>query len=180
MNYKELNLTTDKETITTHILINGQQKDIEIKKYLPIKDKIDLIQVALQQSSQNGIYNEIKLDMYFHLYIVYFYTNLDFSSEDKEDEYKLFDELESNDIILGVVGAINRDEYEKLKYYLNVLKRTNSKYKNSPVALINTVIEELPKTIETAGKMVEGFDKNKYQEVIEFAKAANGNRSIPI
>ena len=66
---------------------------INVKQYLPIRDKIDLVQIALQQAEENGVYNEIKLDMYFNLYLVYLYSDIEFSEEDKEDEFVLFDKL---------------------------------------------------------------------------------------
>ena len=51
---------------------------IEVQQYLPIEDKIDLVQIALQMSEEDGIYNEALLDMYFNLYIVFLYTNISF------------------------------------------------------------------------------------------------------
>ena len=175
--YKELNLSIDTETAIARF---NDTIDIEVKQYLPIQDKIDLVQIALQQSWENGFYNEVKLDMYFHLYIVYFYSNLVFSPEDREDEYKLFDELESNDVIISIIGAMEENEYERLKYYLSALKESTINYKSSAAAVVNSIVQDLPKNAAAAAEIVEGFDKEKYAEVVAFAKAANGNRPIPV
>ena len=48
---------------------NGQK--IEVFQYVPIADKDDMIQSIIQNSVHNGIYNPIKADMYFHLYLIY-------------------------------------------------------------------------------------------------------------
>ena len=48
-------------------------QSIEVKQYLPINDKKDLIQIALQKSEENGVYNQILLDVYFNLNLVYLY-----------------------------------------------------------------------------------------------------------
>ena len=69
---------------------------IEVKQYLPIDEKYDLISVALQKAKEDNIYNELKLDMYFDLYLVYLYTNVTFTDKQKEDEAKLYDALQSN------------------------------------------------------------------------------------
>ena len=49
---------------------NGQK--IEVFQYVPITDKDDMIQSIIQNSVNRGIYNPIKADMYFHLYLVYY------------------------------------------------------------------------------------------------------------
>ena len=47
-----------------------------ILNYLPMRDKIDLIQIALQKSENDGVYNELLLDVYFHLNLIYLYNHL--------------------------------------------------------------------------------------------------------
>lgn len=51
-------------------------------------------------------------------------------------------------------------------------------YKHSTVSLIQGLITDLPKQAEAMQNIIDNFDKNKYQEVINFAKAANGGREI--
>jgi hypothetical protein len=114
MKYSDLKLKTNINTIITKI----NDIEIEVLEYLPMSDKIDLIQIALQKAEENGIYNEMKLDMYFNLYIVYMYSNLEFTDEEKADEFKLYDELQSNNIIIGIIGAIDENEYDCLLDYL--------------------------------------------------------------
>ena len=57
MLYKDLNLKIKDQTET--ISIQGQ--DINVLQYLPVHDKNDLVQIALQNSRENGVINEIKL-----------------------------------------------------------------------------------------------------------------------
>ena len=125
MKYSDLKLSINNEVITTTV----NEVEIEVRRYLSIEDKIDLIEVALQKAEENGIYNEMKLAMYFDLYIIYMYTNLEFTDEEKMDEYKLYNELESNGVITAVLGAL--EEYEILFHYLNIMKETKMRYKTS-------------------------------------------------
>jgi len=175
MKYSEIKqpIKSDK----AYTLINN--KEIEVLQYLPISDKIDLIQIALQKAEENGIYNEMKLDVYFNLYLVYMYTNLEFTDEEKEDEFALYDELQSNNVIISVIGAMDKDEYDFLWDYLNIMKKSNLKYKKSAAALIQSFIQDMPKNAAAAANIVDNFDKEKYQNVLDFAKAANGDRPIP-
>ena len=45
--------------------------DVQIKvlQYLPIEQKNEIIQLTMQNSEENGLFNQLLLDMYFHLYI---------------------------------------------------------------------------------------------------------------
>lgn len=172
MKYSDLNLSINNDTVTTQTPFG----DIEVRKYLPVEDKIDLIEIALQKSEENGIYNEMKLAMYFNLYIVYMYTDLEFTDEEKADEYKLYNELESNNIIISVLGAL--DEYEELFHYLNIMKDIKMRYKTSAAAMVQTFVQDMPRNAAAMSEIVDNFDKEKYKEVVEFAKYANGGRPI--
>ena len=44
--------------------------------------------------------------MYFNLYIVYMYTDLIFTEEDKLDEAEIYDTLESNGLIAEIISMI--------------------------------------------------------------------------
>ena len=176
MKYSDLKLKIKTETSIVKI---NDNTEIEVLQYLPIEDKIDLIQIALQKSLENGIYNEIKLDMYFNLYIVYMYSNLEFTDEEKEDEFKLYNELQSNDIIVHVIAGMEDGEYDCLLDYLKSIQEANEVYRTSVAALLQSVIQDLPKNAAAAAEIVDSFDPKKYQNVVDFAKAANGQRNIP-
>lgn len=165
---------------TDYNIVKIGDKEVKVLQYLPISDKIDLVQIALQKSQENGIYNVMKLDVYFNLYIVYMYTDLEFTEEEKADEFALYDQLETNGVFLDVIGAIPTDEYESLLTYLKELRDANNSYRNSAAALIQSFIQDLPRNAAAAANIVDNFDKEKYQNVLDFAKAANGDRPIPI
>ena len=106
------------------------------------------------------------------------YTDIVFTDKQKEDEVKLYDTLESNGLITEVVKNIPEEEYNKLFEYMDELIKLNMTYKQSAGALISSFINDLPKQAETAAKIVEQFDASQFQQVLDFAKAANGGREI--
>ena len=79
VSYANLKLKTKYEIKT----FNFNNTEIEVKQYLPIEDKYDLVMITLQKAEENGIYNALKLDMYIHLHLVYMYTNLSFIEKQK-------------------------------------------------------------------------------------------------
>ena len=91
-----------------------QDKTIEVLQYLPFEDKYDLVMITLQNSLEDNIYNPMKLNMYFHLYLVMMYTNIEFSEEDRADLSKLYDILESNGIVEQVINLVPEAEYNQL------------------------------------------------------------------
>ena len=170
----EFNLKTNNQ-FNTFTIDNIQ---VNVKKYLPVSDKIDLIQVALQKAQEDGIYNEMKLDVYFHLNIIYLYTDVEISQEDREDEMELYDILESNNIIDQVVAHMEKGEYVELRDYLERMEADYLGYKNTAAAVLNKIIQDLPKNAAAAAEIIDSFDKEKYQAVEDFATAANGGRNI--
>lgn len=176
MNYKDLNLHTNNDMY----FIEVQGKKINIKKYLPINDKKDLVEITLQKAEQaDGTYNEILIDMYFNLHLIYLYTDIVFTDEDREDEMRLYDELESSGTLERILDKIPDEEYNTLMDYLKAMRKEASSYKHSAAAMVQKLIVDLPKNAEAAAKIVEDFDPKKYREVVDFAQHANGNRPIP-
>jgi hypothetical protein len=174
VSYANLKLKTDTSVKT----FKFNDTEIEILNYLPIEDKYDLIMVTLQKAKEGSIYNSIKLDVYFHLNLVYMYTNLSFTDKQREDELKIYDNLKSNGFMDLFLEALGEKEYNELFQFMTDEIKTEMKYNLSMSGVISKIITDLPKNAEAAMDIVNNFDKSKFQEVIDFAQAANGGRPI--
>ena len=160
-----------KPVTTTH-KFEWNGNEIEVLDYLPIEDKYDLIMITLQESKENnGIYNQFKMDMFFHLNLIFMYTNIQFTDKQKEDLIKLYDILESNGIISAVVAAIPEDEYNYLFDTMGDVAEAYGAYDNSFAGVVNNFMVNMPINAAEAMKIVENFDPEKYSEVVNFAKA---------
>lgn len=153
-------------------------KDIEVLQYLPIEDKYSLVMIALQNAYVDGIYNDIILEQVFNLNIVYMYTNIAFTDNQRANEAKLYDELESNGFIAQVIASIPENEYLALLDYLKNVRQSLTDYKMSVNATLQAFVENLPENAAAAADIVDNFDSEKYKAVVNFARAANGNREI--
>lgn len=152
--------------------------DIEVLKYLPVEDKLALIDITLQNSKEGSIYNSTKMDIFFHLYLVLMYTNINFTEKQKEEPIKLYDILKSNGLIDKVIENMEEEEYTFLLDCLNQQAKDITEYKNSLAGVLFTFMEQLPERAEEIAAAVENFDPSKFQNVLDFAKAANGGKSI--
>ena len=169
VDFKSLNLKVNDSVKT--ININGI--DIEIRNYLPIEDKMDLIQIALQQAENTIGYDTILIDVYFHLYLVYFYTNIKFTEEEKAEPLKLFDILDSNNIISIVASSIPSAEFEDMKDYLYSQLENNSKFKTSLIYILDILMNK----IKDATKYLNDADYEKIFTSIKTNIIENGNNN---
>ena len=89
--FSKLGLTKDKLDEFQTVEFNDQT--VEVKQYLPIAEKAELISRVLNNSVDDdaGYYNNLKLDMWLALEIVYAYSNINFTEKQKSDPMKLYD-----------------------------------------------------------------------------------------
>lgn len=172
--YSSLKLKAQEEIKTFKV----EDKDIEVKQYLSMNDKIDLIEITLQKAKENRIYNPIKVDMFFHLHLVYLYTNITFTDKQREDEYKLYDILHSNGIIINVLENIPEVEYETLFELMQERIEIEMNYNTTAAAMIENILEQLPRSASTAAEIMNSIDLSSMNSVVSFAKALNADRDI--
>ena len=172
--YASLKLKNKNETEK----IDFEGHTIEVLQYLPIEDKYSLVNITLQKAKEGSIYNPVKIDWFFHLNLVYMYSNITFTEKQREDEAKLYDILVSNGLMDAIISKIPDNEYQTLFGYIGSLIDDTLNFKNSVSGIISEIVESLPERAEQMQKIVDNFDPNKYQAVLDFAKSANGNRDI--
>ena len=152
---------------------------ISVKTYLPVEDKITLIQLVAQQAIEDGIFMPMKVDMYMGMYMIFFYSDLEFTDEEKENVPQLFDEILNSGLYEAIIYSIPSEEckllYTNLDKYIEKVERHSS----SNAYLINRLLEQLPTTMDEVNEVMRNFDPNSFAEVISFARAANGGRDIP-
>lgn len=119
--------------------LNGET--IEVKEYLPVNDKLNLITAVLQQVAQNEypFVNPVQMDVYTTLEILYAYSNIEFTEEEKADPAALYDELEKYNIANKVIAFIPETEY---KFIIEGVEKTvyaYYTYRNSVKGIIEDV-----------------------------------------
>ena len=174
LSYANLKLKINTETKKADY--NGNT--IEVLQYVAIADKYDLVHMVLNKSFEEGLFNPVKVDVYFHLGLVYLYSNLNITDKQREDEFKLYDNLASNGVLSTILELIPESEYQTLYTYIEEQQKKTLKYRYSATATIQSLIQDLPKNAALAKDIVDNFDKEQFQEVIDFARNANGGRKI--
>ena len=177
MLFKNMNITLKNETKLVKI---GDNIEFNVKQYLPAEDKNAILEIAMQTADQGTILNTFALDAIFHTYLVFKYTDIEFSDDDKVDILALYDLLEENEIISAVITAIPATEYNSLKEYLLEMVDSYLTYRNSARALVEQFSMFAPQAAEKLNDVTQNFDTEKFQQIIDLANKTGKSNKIPV
>ena len=106
-------------SIIISFYIEFNEQTIEVKRYLPINEKLEMAGRILSLSEdENRFWNIGKLDLFFNLEVLYNYTNLSFTDKQKDDPCKLYDLVETSGLLTEVKRAIGNDGYARSNLFL--------------------------------------------------------------
>ena len=121
----------------------GEEICYEVKRYLPFKDKLDLVSRIINQSiDDNGFYNPMRVKLYMTLEVVYAYTNLSFTEKMKEDPFKLYDILVSTGIFADIVNCICEKDWEEIQDGVWSTIDNIYNYRNSVMGILDNVVND--------------------------------------
>ena len=116
---------------------------IEVKNYLPVNDKLELIGNVINYAvDDNGYYNEGKIQIFFVLEVMNAYTNLTFTEKQKEDPCKLYDLIVGNELWEKFWDIIPASEKEYLDTCLRKTIVSIYEYKNSVMGILETISQD--------------------------------------
>lgn len=116
------------------------EQEVEVKQYLPVQKKLELIsKVANFSSDVNNFANPVKVEVFFDLEVVFAYTNIAFTEKQKEDLVKLYDLLKENKIFDIIIEAIPEEEYDSLWADTWSCISEIYKYQNSILGLLDII-----------------------------------------
>lgn len=121
-------------------IINYNNQIIEVKQYLPINTKLELISNVINSSMDNNNFsNPVKEYLFLHLEIVENYTNIAFTDKQKEDPCKLYDLLKSNGILDLIIQNIPENEYDDLRIDTDLCSKAIYDYRNSVMGILEVI-----------------------------------------
>ena len=126
---------------TKSIMVADQE--IEIKQYLPINDKLELISRVINSSADDmKFYNVGKMEIFLNLEILYTYTNINFTEKQKEDVCKLYDLVVSSDLLNKILDNIPETEINFIRNTILDTVENIYKYQNSIMGILDTVVTD--------------------------------------
>lgn len=120
--------------------ITWNDQEIEVKKYLPIEDKIKIVEKVLNESvDDNGYYNVIRLDVYTVVEAMLAYTNITVTEKQREDTLKLYDAFISSGLYNNVFQNIAFNDFCDLEDFIKVSIDNIYKYRNSAAGIMEAI-----------------------------------------
>ena len=137
-------LVTVKESDTKTIEINGEE--IVVKQYLPLTEKLGLIQDIGLAAIGDSYVNPVSIDVLLDIKIVQYYTNINFTEKQMEDTEKLYDMLTMNNIINSVYQAIPAEEIRRLNTWVHKTVNEVSTFRNSAAGIMEAITKNYDAT----------------------------------
>jgi hypothetical protein len=158
--FNKLNLKIDNTVNNLQWNIPGTSEfiEVEVKYYLSIEEKIELITNIINLSvDSNGFYNPIKVKIFTTLEIMYHYTNINFTDKMKENPFKLYDLVVSTGLYEKVKHLISNDDYVIIMKTVEETIKNIYDYKNSVMGILDNVTDDYDNL---------NFDAAKIQKMI--------------
>ena len=151
--------------------IQVQGKEVLIKNYLPMSEKIKFVQNVLNNSADdNNFPNPMKIDVCFAYEIITHYTNITFTEEEQKDLTKLYDKLICSRVYSAVCNAIPSGEFETITNYTHTIVEEFYKQQNSAMGIMEKVTSDYSNLDFEANDIREKLqagDLNFLKEVLE-------------
>lgn len=121
-------------------IVEWNEQKIEVKQYLPIEDKLDLVTKIINDSiDTNNFYNPAKIYIFTILNTILYYTNINLTEKQKEDVAKTYDLLVSSGLSVKIFEQINPYEYNQIKSWVLETVQSIYSYAQSVLGILETV-----------------------------------------
>lgn len=121
---------------------------IEVKTYLPIQEKLALMERVIEYSHEpeSNYSNPVKTEIYLNLEVLFTYTNIAFTDKQREDVPKLYDEVVHSGLLDAVLGVIPQSEYEGIAAAIKKAVKAIYRYQNSVMGVLDIISNDYENT----------------------------------
>lgn len=114
---------------------------LEIRNYLPIDKKTDLIQFVVNSALDEltGCFSPVRVEVYFSIAICKWYADIAFTEKQIKEISKTYDLLEENGIINGIMSQIPEGEREFLQDLVSDTIEDIARYNSSAAGIIQSM-----------------------------------------
>ena len=139
VSFTKLGLKKNEEVGILHI----NEQDIEVKQYLPINEKLELISSVINSAAdENNFSNPVKENVFLTLEILYHYTNINFTDKQKEDPVKLYDLVVSSGLVNKVTDLIPEEELDEVINGVAQSVKAIYTYRNSALGILESISQD--------------------------------------
>ena len=131
-----------KSTVEIKPIVWNEQT-IEVKQYLPIEDKLKIVENVLNYSAEDKrFYNVGKIEVFLTLEVFQNYTNITFTDKQKENPAKLYDNLNTSGLVNSIIEVIPEQEFLFLYKLVKKTIKSVYSYSNSVMGILEAVQQD--------------------------------------
>lgn len=124
-------------------VLEWNEQNIEVKNYLPMSEKLELVSNIINNSiDDNGYYNPMRVHIHLIIETILAYTNINVTEKQREDVLKLYDLFVSTGLSGKIMSTINPYEYNYIKQWVNETIHSIYEYKNSVMGILDTISQD--------------------------------------
>ena len=139
VSFTKLGLKKNEDVGILHI----NEQDIEVKQYLPINEKLELISSVINSAAdENNFSNPVKENVFLTLEILYHYTNINFTDKQKEDPVKLYDLVVSSGLVNKIIDLIPEEELDEVINGVAQSVKAIYTYRNSVLGILESISQD--------------------------------------
>lgn len=136
VSFTKLGLKPNNEVVN----IQFNEQIIEVKQYLPVEEKLDLISSVLELShDENNFANPTKVHVFTVLEVCEKYASINFTEKQKENPAKLYNLIVGNGLYNIIKNAIPTTEYEDLINSIDTTISAVYTYRNSLFGILDAI-----------------------------------------
>ena len=116
------------------------EQEFEVKQYLPLEDKLELISEIVNQSiDDNNFANPARIELFTVIEIVKNYTNIVFTEKQLENSLKLYDLIVSSGLGKVIRENMCSDEFDFITVTVDATIAEIYEYKNSVLGILENI-----------------------------------------
>lgn len=156
---------------TNVIPLTWNNEVIEIKEYLPIEKKLEMItRIVAQSLDDNNFANPARLKIFTCLEVMYAYTNINFTDKQKEDILGLYDLLNSSGLwkqVKNILEDTKPNEWDIIVQTTKEVVNEIYRYRDSALGIIQAVAEDYKNLDLDATKIQEKIANKENLELLD-------------
>lgn len=148
-------------------IIKFKEQDIEVKQYLPLKEKLGMIQdIGIAAIGEKWV-NPVIVDVLFNIKVIQYYTNINLTETQLSNPEELFDTLELNGIVDTIQRNIPESEIEIIRFWLKETINSINNYNNSALGVMDNISKNYDATKLDLEALNEQLQTPEMQEFVK-------------
>lgn len=151
-------------------VINFNNVQVEVKQYLPIQEKIELIEYVLNNMDTEGtgykFVNYIQQHILTVIAFVKYYTNLTFTEKQTEDIYRFYDSIYGSELFEDVIETIPKKEADLIISMIDNIVNSTYDYQTSALGIMEAISKDYKNVEFDAEKIRQDLSDKKGVEFL--------------